>query len=164
MMLTDYNSGRWQCARTGSRRERESQKVKRGAGEDLRTKSKLKVPHLFFLSPSICKICRSWLLWRIRCPPTFWSSRRTASSYLQVCNGFKFSVLALANSSIPHICHGHHGRCPWRKFGDVEKIVHMTDGQVEVILHMTDCHVEKILHVGKMSPHGNCEEICNVEK
>ena len=43
MMLTDYNSGRWQCARTGSRRERESQKVKRGAGEDPRTKSKLKV-------------------------------------------------------------------------------------------------------------------------
>ena len=51
MMLTDYNSGRWQCARTGSRRERESQKVKRGAGEDPRTKSKLKVRRLFFLQP-----------------------------------------------------------------------------------------------------------------
>ena len=76
MMLTDYNSGRWQCARTGSRRERESQKVKRGAGAGPRTKSKLKVSVFsffpaIFLSPSICKICRSWLLWRIRCRRLF---------------------------------------------------------------------------------------------
>ena len=109
MMLTDYNSGRWRCVRTASRRERESQKVKKGA--DPRRKSKLKVcRHFFirlpilkelqtFLSPSICKICRSWLLWRIRCPPCAFLAV-SANSYLSVCNGLKFSVLDRAKKKM----------------------------------------------------------------
>ena len=36
-----------------------------------------------------------------------------------------FPLSPLLAPTIPHICHGH------RKFGHVEKFVHMTDGQVE---------------------------------
>ena len=60
--------------------------------------------------------------------------------------------------SILDICHGHHGRCPWRKnlpCGETSPHDRLACGK---ILHMTDCHVEKALHMR------NVKKICNVEK
>ena len=54
--------------------------------------------------------------------------------------------------SIPHICQGHQGRCPWRKklsCGEICPHDRLSGGE---ILHMTDCNVEK------NSPHEKCEE------
>ena len=45
--------------------------------------------------------------------------------------------------SIPHICQGHQGRCPWRKklsCGEICPHDRLSGGE---ILHMTDCQVEK---------------------
>ena len=37
---------------------------------------------------------------------------------------------------IPHICHGHHGQCPWRKIGHVEKFQISTHDRCEEILNL----------------------------
>ena len=49
----------------------------------------------------------------------------------KTCQHAKFKISNFVKI-IPHICHGHHGRCPWRKICHVEKF-----------LHMTHCHVDK---------------------
>ena len=54
--------------------------------------------------------------------------------------------------NIPHICHGHHGRCPWRKICHVEKFQISIHDRCGEIWNFTTCGV--ILH-------DKCEEIWN---
>ena len=58
-----------------------------------------------------------------------------------------------SSSSKPDICHGHHGRCPWRKICHVEKfhILYMTNVEKSQI----SPHVEWF----KISSHERCGEI-----
>ena len=70
----------------------------------------------------------------------------------------KHESIILNLDLILHICHGHHGRCPWRKnlpCGEISPHDILSLGE---ILHMTDWHVEKVLHIR------NVKKICYVEK
>ena len=103
--------GRSRCARTEFKRERESQRAKKGAA-DPRKKSKLKVCSCYFFLISyfyflrgfslgiLIRVCFQWppSVWSIRCLSlvfsSFWPSVPpcTANSYHSVCNGLKFST------------------------------------------------------------------------
>ena len=44
-------------------------------------------------------------------------------------------------SYIPHICHGHHGQCPWRKICHVEKFQCFIHDRCGEIWNFTTCGV-----------------------
>ena len=62
------------------------------------------------------------------------------------------------SGGILDICHGHHGRCPWRKNLPCGEISPHDILLLEEILYMTDWHVEKLLHVR------NVNTICKLDK
>ena len=65
----------------------------------------------------------------LACPGTTLAFLNAQEAEIICEPGNSFSLVG--TEIIPHICHGHHGRCPWRKFGHVENF-----------FHMTICHVE----------------------
>ena len=68
-------------------------------------------------------------------------------------------VASQANvATIFHICHGYHGRCPWRKNLPCGEISAHDILLLEEILHMTEWHIEKVLHVR------NVNTICKLDK